>query len=40
MVYLPEEVLLEQVSEEHGAMLNWEQVNNPIEEYDHSLVIH
>ena len=32
--YRPEEVLPEQVSEERGAMLNGEQVNDPIEEDD------
>ena len=29
--YRPEEVLLEQVPKEHGAMLNGEQGNDPIE---------
>ena len=30
------EVLLEQVSKEHGAIINGEQVNDPIEEDDHT----
>ena len=34
--YRPEEVLSEQVPEEHGAMINGEQVNDPIEEDDHT----
>ena len=36
MTYRPKEVLSEQVQEEHGAMLNGEQVNDPIEEDNHS----
>ena len=36
MAYRPEDVLSEQVSEEHGAMNNGEQVNYHIEEDDHS----
>ena len=36
MTYHPEEVLSEQVPEDHGAsMLNGEQVKDRIEEYDH-----
>ena len=35
MTYHPEEVLSEQVPEEHGAMINGEQVNDHIEEDDH-----
>ena len=34
--YRPKKVLSEQVSEKHGAMLNGEQVNNPIEEDDYT----
>ena len=36
MRYRPEEVLSEQVPEEHGAMNNGEQVNDHIEEDDHT----
>ena len=36
MAYRQEEVLSGQVLEEHGAMINGEQVNDPIEEYDHT----
>ena len=36
LAYRPEEVLSEQALEEHGAMFNGEQVNNPIEEDDHT----
>ena len=36
MAYRPEEVLSEQVLEEHGAMINGEQVNDPIEKDDHT----
>ena len=36
MTYRPKEVLLEQVPEKHGAMINGEQVNDPIEEDDHT----
>ena len=35
IAYHPKEVLSEQVPEEHGAMINGEQVNDPIEENDH-----
>ena len=34
--YHPEEVISEQVQEEHGDMINGEQVNDPIEEDDHN----
>ena len=34
--YLPEEFLSEQIPKEHGAVLNGEQVNNHIEEDDHT----
>ena len=30
MTYRPEQVLSEQVPEEHGALINGEQVNDPI----------
>ena len=36
MSYFPEDVLSEQVPEEHGAMNNGEQVNDSIEEDDHT----
>ena len=36
MAYRPEDVLSEQVSEEHGAMNNGEQINDHIEEDDHA----
>ena len=36
MTYFLEDMLSEQVPKEHGAMLNGEQVNNPIEEDDHT----
>ena len=36
MTYRPVEVFLEQVLEEHGATINGEQVNDPIEEDDHT----
>ena len=36
MEYRPKELILEQVLEEHGAMINGEQVNDPIEEDDHT----
>ena len=35
MTYHPEELISEQVPEEHRAMINGEQVNGPIEYDDH-----
>ena len=36
MSYPPEEAISEQVPKEHGAMLNGEQVNDPIKEDAHT----
>ena len=36
MTYHPKEVLTKQVPEEHGAMINGEQVNDPTKEDDHT----